>query len=170
MRAQTVLIAECLDFYEFAMNTDFLEEYEKMNLACNRSDAEPTFKAVKRTIMPLMKKYEGSGVIVEYITPDRFLQLKTLRGNIEVGFSTKFYNKVWIYGLCFYGKMNGEYYFRFGGLNELAAELGEGQELKILEYRTKEEFTAIFDFLVKWLNKLADYLAEKYEGNIIVSL
>lgn len=161
-------IVKELEFVRFLKETDFLEEYEKMNLSCTRSVNDPDFKADKQTVLPMLTGYDG--VSAKYRTKyDKFYEIKTSRGNIEVGYNVEIRFKRCM-KFIFWGKKDGKVIFFSPDERVYVRWYGSGKRLNVLEFQTKDELKGIFDFMIKWLNKLADYLAEKKESNNIVSL
>ncbi|MCH5193393.1 MAG: hypothetical protein J1F11_05475 [Oscillospiraceae bacterium] len=142
----------CAEYYDFLIKTDFLKEYEYLNISCNRNNTG--FKSDKKSIMSLLKQYDGFSV--KYCSSDRFYEIKKSIGEVEIGYNVEIRYKFLI-NFIIWGRRNNKPIFAEPSVDILVKNHGSGNKLCSLQFHSIDELKNIFDFMLKYLDILASF-------------
>ncbi len=139
----------CPEYRRFILKTDFLDEYEKMNLSCNRNKSG--YKSDKKNVLNLLKEYEG--VSAKYCSNDRYYCVTRDIDDVTIGYNVIIsYNT--LIEFIIWGKRNEESLFCTPGIEWIVKEHGSGHKLASLQFQSLAELKVIFDFMLKHLDVL----------------
>ncbi len=142
----------CTEYYDFLIKTDFLKEYEYLNISCSRSDTY--VKSSRKSILSLLEKYDGFSV--NYYSNDHFYEIKKAMGEVEIGYNVEISQKNLI-NFIIWGRRNNESIFGEPSVEILVKNHGSGHKLNSLQFQSIEELKNIFDFMLKYLDVLAGF-------------
>ena len=142
----------CAEYYDFLIKTDFLKEYEYLNIACSRNNTY--FKLDRKSILLLLKQYNGFSV--KYCSNDSFYEIKKSIGNGEIGYNIEIRSNNFI-NFIIWGSRNNEIIFSEPSVDILVKNHGSGHKLHCIQFHSINEIKNIFDFMLKYLNVLASF-------------
>lgn len=150
----------CTEYFRFLTQTDFLDEYEKMNLNCQRSNEDKTV-VDKKTVMNMLMQYGGT--TVKHFARDRFFRVIKTVGDVQILYEATIRKN--LLNLCLCGSRNGKRLFGSPSIESLIKDI-KGVRLHSLEFQSIEELKCIFDFMQKYFDILASYFNESSDGNV----
>lgn len=142
----------CCEYYKFLTQTDFLYEYEKLNLLCTRNNTE--FSIDNSYVLYMLREYKN--ISVKYISSEKFFRVKKIIGDVEIGYNIEIRYKTLI-NFIIWGKRNDDTIFAESSVEILVRNHGSGQKLKSLNFHSIDELKGIFDFMMKYLDILGSF-------------
>lgn len=146
----------CAEYYDLLTKTDFLKNYEHLNISCNRNDTY--FKSDKKTVLSLLEQYDDFSV--KYCSSDSFYEIKKSIGEVEIGYNVEIKYKTLI-NFIIWGRRNNELIFAEPSVDILVKNHGSGHKLHCLQFHSADELKKIFDFMLKYLDVLAGFFNNK---------
>ena len=146
----------CAEYYDFLTKTDFLKDYEYLNISCNRNDTY--FKSDKKSVLSLLKQYDGFSV--KYCSSDSYYEIKKSIGEVEIGYNVEINYRTLI-NFIIWGRRNNELIFAEPSVDILVKNHGSGHKLRCLQFQSIEELKGILDFMLKYLDVLAGFFNNK---------
>ena len=152
----------CCEYYKFLTQTDFLSEYEKLNLLCTRDKTE--FSINNFSVLSMLREYENISAI--YISSENFFRGQKVIGDVEIGYNIEIRYKTLI-NFIIWGKRNDDTIFAEPSVEILVRNHGSGKKLKSLDFRSIDELKGIFDFMMKYLDVLGSFFENDVQGDKI---
>lgn len=141
----------CPEYFNFLTQTDFLDEYEKMNLACHRSKEYKTI-VDKKTVMDMLKQYDGT--TVKYFTQDRFFRVIKNVGDVRLVYEVNI--RKTLLSLFLGGSHGEKRLFGQADIERVIKDI-KGIKLHSLQFQSVEELKGILDFIQKYFDVLTSF-------------